>query len=57
MTLRQVSHVDVVALTGAVSCGIVISENIQVGQFASSDPLNIRHQVVGDIFRVLANQA
>ena len=57
MAFRQVSHVDIVAHTCAVSGVVIVSEDSKVWKLATSDPLNVGHQVVWNALRVFTNES
>ena len=57
MTGGQIAHVDVVAHTGAVGCGVVVAKDLNGLELAHGNLRDIGHQVVGDALGILADQA
>ena len=57
MSNRQINHVEVIPLAGAVRRGIVAAENRQFLQLSRRNPSDVGHQVVGDAVGVVPQQA
>lgn len=57
MPACQVNHVDVVTDSRPVGGGVIVPENFDKRQLSRRDFGHIRHEIVGDAFRVLADQA
>ena len=55
MTLRQIDNMNVVAHTGAVRRGIVVAEHVQMVALADGGLRNIRHKIIGNAVRMLAD--
>ena len=54
---RKIHDVDIVAHAGAVRGGIVVAEDIQVVALADGSLRDIRHEIVRDAVRMLADSA
>lgn len=48
VTRCQVTHVDVVAHTGAVGGGVIVAKDLNGLELTDGDLGDVRHQVVGD---------
>ena len=57
MPLREIHHVDVVPDAGAIRRLIVIPENPEMVKLPDRDLGDVRHQVVRDAVRVLADKS
>jgi len=57
VALSEIRDVNEVAHTRAVNSRVVSAKHVQVRQVAASDALDIRHQVVGNTLRILADLA
>ena len=57
VTLCEVNDVDIVAHAGAVGRGIVVAEYVQMVALADGSLRDVRHEVVGDAVRMLADFA
>ena len=57
MSNRQINHVEVIPLAGAVRCGIVAAEDGQLLQLSRSHAPDIWHQVVGNTVGIVSQQA
>jgi hypothetical protein len=53
----QVGHVDVVAHAGAVNRGVVVAEDVDVGQLPRGHARQVGHEVVGQAPGVVADEA
>ena len=57
MPTGEVDHVDVVANTCAVRCGVIVSKDTYRLKLPDGDLGDIRDKVVGDALRVLSDEA
>ena len=55
MSTCKVNYVDVVAYTSTVVCVVVVTENTELGTLAHSCLCDVRHKVVRNTIRVLAD--
>ena len=56
MALGEIDHVDIVAHAGAVGRVVVVAEDLQPRALADRDLRHVRHQVVRDAARILADR-
>ena len=57
MAYRQINHMEVVPLAGAVWCGIVAAEDRQLFQLSCCHATDVWHQVIGNSIGIISQQA
>ena len=57
MSESQVCYMDVISNTGAIFGVVISTEDIQVGQMAAGNSLDVWHEVVWGASRVFADEA
>ena len=55
MAVRKIHHMDVIAAAGAVRCRVIVTENREMIASANGNLRDIRHQIVRNPLRVLAD--
>ena len=57
MAVGKVNYMDIVPYSGAVVCLVIVAENIEMIELANRNLCDLRHKIVRDTVRILADPA